>query len=69
MSPCIRICITAGERQALTYSQLLKEVETAAGMLRYHGVNAGDTVIIYMPMIPQTLISMLACARIGAIHR
>jgi propionyl-CoA synthetase len=58
-----------GARKGFTYKELLHEVETAAGMLRNHGVKTGDTVIIYMPMIPETIISMLACARIGAIHR
>jgi propionyl-CoA synthetase len=43
-------------------------VQHCAGVLRAHGVAKGDTVLIYMPMIPQTMISMLACARLGATH-
>lgn len=39
-----------------------------AGVLKNHGVTKGDTVVIYMPMIPETMVAMLACARIGAIH-
>lgn len=51
-----------------TYQELLNRVSKCAGGLRKLGVNKGDTVIIYMPMIPQALITMLACARIGAVH-
>ncbi len=51
-----------------TYKQLLDEVSLFAGALSNLGVGKGDTVIIYMSMIPQAVISMLACARIGAIH-
>jgi propionyl-CoA synthetase len=51
-----------------TYKQLLEEVALFAGVLTEHGIKKGDTVIIYMPMIPQAVISMLACARIGAVH-
>jgi propionyl-CoA synthetase len=52
----------------LTYSELLDLVSKFAGVLRSMGVTKGDTVIIYLPMIPPALVSMLACARIGAIH-
>ena len=52
----------------ITYSELLAEVSLVAGMLKKYGVEKGDRVIIYMPMIPETLFAMLACARIGAIH-
>ncbi len=55
-------------QQKITYSQLLDEVSRTAGMLLEKGVTAGDRVIVYMPMIPQAVVSMLACARIGAIH-
>lgn len=48
-------------KTTLTYTQLRAEVEAAAGMLRAHGVGLGDRVIVYMPMIPETLIAMLAC--------
>jgi propionyl-CoA synthetase len=51
-----------------TYSELLTEVKKCAGMLQAQGVEKGDRVVIYMPMIPQAAIAMLACARIGAIH-
>lgn len=52
----------------LTYSELLERVSRTAGMLRDLGVSKGDTVLIYMPMILEALIGMLACARLGAIH-
>ncbi|KAJ2038782.1 hypothetical protein GGH92_001683 [Coemansia sp. RSA 2673] len=51
-----------------TYSELLREVKVFASVLRRHGVQRGDTVLFYMAMVPQTLIAMLACARLGAIH-
>ncbi|KAI2639962.1 AMP-binding enzyme [Xylaria nigripes] len=55
-------------RQTLTYAQLLDEVETTAGALREEGVQRGDIVLVYMPMIPAALIGMLAINRLGAIH-
>ena len=55
-------------RRQYTYAQLLLEVSRCAGMLAARGVTKGDRVIIYMPMVPEALISMLACARLGAIH-
>ncbi len=51
-----------------TYRELLDEVSRFAGVLKGLGVAKGDTVIIYMPMIPPAVISMLACARLGAVH-
>ncbi len=51
-----------------TYRELLDQVSHFAGALRKLGVEKGDTVIIYMPMIPQAVVAMLACARIGATH-
>jgi len=51
-----------------TYGELLERVSRFAGVLRGLGVDKGDTVIIYMPMIPEAGIAMLACARIGAVH-
>jgi len=51
-----------------TYRELRDEVARFAGVLRSRGVAKGDRVIIYMPMVPETMIAMLACARIGAIH-
>jgi propionyl-CoA synthetase len=53
---------------SLTYNQLKERVTKVAGLLTSLGVKKGDTVVIYMPMIPEALISMLACARLGAIH-
>ncbi|MDR3272076.1 MAG: acetate--CoA ligase [Flavobacteriaceae bacterium] len=55
-------------KSKITYNQLLQKVSKLAGGLKKLGVQKGDTVLVYMPMIPQTLIAMLACARIGAIH-
>ncbi len=52
----------------ISYTQLLKEVNAMAGALKNLGVQKGDRVIIYMPMIPEIAYAMLACARIGAIH-
>jgi len=51
-----------------TYAELLNEVSRFAGVLVVNGISKGDRVVIYMPMIPETAIAMLACARIGAIH-
>ena len=55
-------------KESYTYNELLREVELVAGMLKKLGVGKGDRVVIYMPMIPQTVFAMLACARIGAVH-
>ena len=57
-----------GTQEKWTYSFLLEAVARFAGGLRNLGVDKGDRVVIYMPMIPQTVVAMLACARIGAIH-
>jgi propionyl-CoA synthetase len=54
--------------EKFTYSELRDRVSKIAGFLRALGIEMGDTVLIYMPMIPEALMSMLACARIGAIH-
>lgn len=54
--------------QKFTYSELRSRIAHIAGFLRELGVAKGDTVVIYMPMIPEALMAMLACARIGAIH-
>jgi propionyl-CoA synthetase len=54
--------------QKFTYRELLTQVELFAGVLTRLGVKKGDTVVIYMPMIPQAAIAMLACARVGAVH-
>ncbi len=58
----------ADKKITYTYSELLHEVSLCAGMLASLGVVKGDRVVIYMPMIPQAAIAMLACARIGAVH-
>ncbi|MEW8381882.1 MAG: AMP-binding protein, partial [Candidatus Thiodiazotropha taylori] len=55
-------------KRSYTYTELRDEVASLAGALTAQGVNKGDRVIVYMPMIPEAAISMLACARIGAIH-
>jgi propionyl-CoA synthetase len=55
-------------KRTFTYSELRNEVATLAGALVDLGVTKGDTVIIYMPMIPEAVMAMLACARIGAVH-
>ncbi|MDO5620530.1 MAG: propionyl-CoA synthetase [Paracoccus sp. (in: a-proteobacteria)] len=54
--------------KGITYAQLQTRVATFAGALRARGVEKGDRVIIYMPMIPQAIEAMLACARLGAVH-
>ncbi|HEX7387557.1 MAG TPA: AMP-binding protein [Castellaniella sp.] len=58
----------AGKVRKITFRQLRDEVALCAGALRDLGVGKGDTVIIYMPMIAEAAIAMLACARIGAVH-
>jgi acetyl-CoA synthetase len=57
-----------GDRRTLTYWELSREVNRAANMLRKLGVKRGDRVAIYLPMIPEAAIAMLACSRIGAVH-
>ena len=57
-----------GTKQSFSYRELRDEVARIAGGLRALGVATGDRVVIYMPMIPQAVMAMLACARIGAIH-
>jgi propionyl-CoA synthetase len=57
-----------GVKRTYTYRELLDETARFAGVLRDLGVAKGDRVILYMPMVPEALIAMLACARIGAIH-
>jgi acetyl-CoA synthetase len=58
----------AGESRTLTYNQLYLEVCRFANVLKAQGIAKGDVVAIYMPMVPEAAIAMLACARIGAIH-
>lgn len=57
-----------GTKRTLTYAEMLAEVQVFAAVLQDLGVVAGDRVILYMPMVPETVVAMLACARIGAIH-
>ncbi len=57
-----------GDTRTYTYGELTHEVKRAANMLTALGVEQGDRVAIYMPMIPETVIAMLACARLGAAH-
>lgn len=57
-----------GIQQTFSYRELLEKVSRFAGVLRNQGVKQGDRVLIYLPMIPQAHIAMLACARLGAIH-
>ncbi len=57
-----------GKSASYTYAELLEEVEALAAVLADRGLQKGDRVIIYMPMIPQAVMAMLACARLGVIH-
>jgi acetyl-CoA synthetase len=57
-----------GEERDVTYAELLAETQRFANALRGRGVGKGDVVGIYLPMIPQVVVAMLACARIGAVH-
>ena len=57
-----------GNKSKLSYKELRSKVSKFASALKEQGTNIGDRVIIYMPMIPEAVIAMLACARIGAIH-
>ena len=57
-----------GDRRTITYRELLHEVQRFANVLRSRGVAKGDRVAIYLPMIPEAVVAMLACARIGAPH-
>ena len=55
-------------KQHISFAELLEKTANLAGALRAQGIQKGDRVIIYMPMVPDALVAMLACARIGAIH-
>jgi len=57
-----------GDKRVITYDQLQKEVARLANVLEKNGVKAKDLVLIYMPMVPEAVFAMLACARIGAVH-
>ena len=56
------------QKKTFTYSELRDEVALCAGMLKQQGIVKGDRVVIYLPMVPEAAIAMLACARLGAIH-
>jgi propionyl-CoA synthetase len=58
----------AGQKRTITYHRLQVETQVLAAILRNFGVAKGDRVVIYMPMVPEAVIAMLACARIGAVH-
>ena len=58
----------AGSVTKFTYAQMLHEVKTLAAIMQDFGVAKGDRVILYMPMVPEAMVAMLACARIGAVH-
>ena len=55
-------------KRTISYAELLDEVSVFAGALAANGVGKGDRVIVYMPMIPQAIVAVLACARLGAVH-
>ncbi|MBU3750219.1 MAG: propionyl-CoA synthetase [Mycobacterium sp.] len=57
-----------GSRRTYTYRELLDDTASFAGVLRDLGVGKGDRVVLYMPMIPEAVVAMLACARLGAVH-
>jgi propionyl-CoA synthetase len=57
-----------GTVRSFTYAELRDEVARVAGALRRQGIGRGDRVIVYMPMVPEAVVAMLACARIGAVH-
>ena len=57
-----------GDRRTLTYFDLYRQVSTFANVLKSLGVSKGDRVALYMPLVPELAIAMLACARIGAVH-
>ena len=58
----------AATKRTITYCELLEDTATLGAVLQDLGVAAGDRVLIYMPMIPEAIVAMLACARIGAVH-
>ena len=57
-----------GKTSRFTYAEMLREVRTLAAVMQDFGVTKGDRVILYMPMVPEAMVAMLACARIGAVH-
>ena len=57
-----------GEQEYISYAQLHRNVCRLANVYKKHGVKKGDVVTLYMPMVPEAVYAMLACARIGAVH-
>ncbi|UAW96837.1 acetate--CoA ligase [Halopseudomonas nanhaiensis] len=57
-----------GSKRSISYAELTDDVARCAGMLRALGVKRGDRVVVYMPMVPEAVIAMLGCARLGAVH-
>src|SRR3954470_5579928 len=57
-----------GTKRSFSYAEMLEQTAAFAGALRGFGVGKGDRVVIYMPMVPEAVIAMLACARLGAVH-
>ncbi|ABD09013.1 AMP-dependent synthetase and ligase [Rhodopseudomonas palustris HaA2] len=57
-----------GTISTFTYAEMLREVQALAAVMQDFGVEKGDRVILYMPMVPESMVAMLACARIGAVH-
>lgn len=55
-------------KMSFTYGQVLEQVQTLAGVFHSYGLSKGDTVLIYMPMVPEAVFAFLACARMGVIH-
>ncbi|MCW8886855.1 MAG: AMP-binding protein, partial [Motiliproteus sp.] len=55
-------------KKAITFNELLDDVRNFAGVLKAQGIEKGDRVVIYMPMVPEAAVAMLACARLGAVH-
>jgi propionyl-CoA synthetase len=64
----VYISTETGKEAAYTYRDLHAEVNRCAAMIRSLGVGRGDRVLIYMPMVPEAVFAMLACARLGAVH-
>src|ERR1700755_859277 len=58
----------AGQKRTLSYQRLQVETQVLAAILRNLGVEKGDRVVLYMPMVPEAVVAMLACARLGAVH-
>src|SRR4029077_6313032 len=58
----------AGQKRTISYYRLQVETQVLAAILRNFGVGKGDRVVLYMPMVPEAAVAMLACARLGAVH-